>query len=110
MVRPSHFRNAVTTMDVELTELRRLGDGGWTSVTVAGFTPEFDELSGRWFCDIDIDTGPAYMPFVRLALARFQPASVRNVSTPDDPLLSPDACVVSPVVTLEPITTLPDGS
>jgi hypothetical protein len=29
-----------------------------------------------WFCDIEMDPGEAYFPFVRLALARFQPDSI----------------------------------
>jgi hypothetical protein len=29
-----------------------------------------------WFCDIGLDPGAAYFPFIRLALARYQPASV----------------------------------
>jgi hypothetical protein len=29
--------------------------------------------NGRWFCDIEIDAGAAYFPFIRLALVRFQP-------------------------------------
>jgi hypothetical protein len=29
-----------------------------------------------WYCDIEIDAGDAYFPFVRLALARYQPHSV----------------------------------
>jgi len=29
-----------------------------------------------WFCDLELDSGQAYFPFIRLALARFQPESV----------------------------------
>ncbi|GAB3833055.1 hypothetical protein [Dactylosporangium cerinum] len=84
-LRPAQLRNAVATLDVELAELRTLHDGGPTAVTVAGFTPEYDEASGRWFCDIDVDAGPAYMPFVRLVVARFQRASLRGPGLVDDP-------------------------
>ena len=28
-----------------------------------------------WYCDLDLDTAEAYYPFIRLALARFQPNS-----------------------------------
>ncbi|MEV6398991.1 hypothetical protein AB0M39_30130 [Streptomyces sp. NPDC051907] len=48
------------------------------TVTAAGYTPQFDPASGRWFCDLDIDTGDAYFPFVRLALARLQPHSLEG--------------------------------
>ena len=47
-------------------------------VSVAGYSPEFDETRGLWFADILIDAGASYSPFVRLALARFQPHSVKN--------------------------------
>jgi hypothetical protein len=50
---PSEFRVAVTGHDVQFREDREL-----------------------WFCDIDVDMGDAYFPFLRLALARYQPKSV----------------------------------
>ena len=31
-----------------------------------------------WYCDIEISTGRSYMPFVRLALARYQPNALTN--------------------------------
>jgi hypothetical protein len=53
-------------------------------VNVAGhtvnLTSNYDAARGLWFCDIDIDVGNAYTPFIRLALARFQPDSVDNIS------------------------------
>jgi hypothetical protein len=54
------------------------------TVDVAGHTVDlvanFDSTRGLWFCDIDVDVGNAYTPFIRLALARFQPSSVNNSS------------------------------
>ncbi len=35
----------------------------------------YDKERDLWFCDIDVDAGKAYSPFVRLALARYQPNS-----------------------------------
>lgn len=46
---------------------------GDTVVSLALFRPECDAASGRWFADICIQPGTAYQPFVRLALARYQP-------------------------------------
>ena len=46
--------------------------------TVVGFAPTFDPTTDRWFCDIGIDTGDAYTPFVRLSLVRYQPHSLRD--------------------------------
>jgi hypothetical protein len=48
-------------------------------VGVVGHVPEYDAARKLWFCDIEIDAGDAYTPFVRLALARFQPHSLKGV-------------------------------
>jgi hypothetical protein len=45
-------------------------------VAVAGHRVEFDESRQLFYCDIDIETGASYFPFVRLALARYQPKSI----------------------------------
>ena len=47
-------------------------------VNVAGHAVEYDKERKLWYCDIEIDVGISYFPFVRLALARFQPKSVPN--------------------------------
>ena len=49
-----------------------------TAVTVAGHEVAYDPDRRLWYCDISIDPGDAYYPFVRLALARYQPNSVPN--------------------------------
>jgi hypothetical protein len=45
-------------------------------VNVVGYTPGYDDVRRLWYCDIEVDTGPAYYPFIRLGLCRFQPNSV----------------------------------
>jgi hypothetical protein len=45
-------------------------------VAVVGHKPEFDPLRKLWYCDIQIDAGPSYFPFVKMALARYQPDSI----------------------------------
>jgi hypothetical protein len=45
-------------------------------VAVAGHAVQYREDRQLWFCDVDVDMGDAYFPFVRLALARYQPKSV----------------------------------
>jgi hypothetical protein len=74
-----HFRNAVATeVDLRLLETSEF------TVAVAGHAVKFDGVerthAGRklWYCDIDMDAGNAYFPFIRLALTRFQPNSVRG--------------------------------
>ncbi|MCA1690033.1 MAG: hypothetical protein LC720_06245 [Actinobacteria bacterium] len=64
-------------------------------VTVVGHPVAFDAERGLWYCDIQIAPGPTYMPFVRLALARFQPSSLKD-------------CELSRVVTLPFVQLLPD--
>ena len=46
------------------------------TVAVAGHDVEYDFDRKLWFCDIEIDAGTSYYPFVRMALARFQPNSI----------------------------------
>lgn len=48
-------------------------------VAVAGHAVAFDQARCLWYCDLEIDVGAAYFPFIRLALARFQPHSVEGV-------------------------------
>ncbi len=88
---------------------------GGLPVTVVGFAPQFDgddksdrddkdernsgngesEANGRWFFDLDLDTGDAFLPFVRLALVRYQPHSIEGAE-------------ISPVVLADLVRTLPD--
>ncbi|MFI5972938.1 peptidoglycan-binding protein [Streptomyces sp. NPDC051452] len=74
-------------------------------VLVVGFTPQFEKAApkpgddpdkaGRWFCDLDLDTGDACLPFVRLALVRYQPESVPGAE-------------ISKTVLADLVRTLPD--
>lgn len=45
-------------------------------VTVVGHQPEYDPTRGLWYCDLQLDAGLSYFPFVKLALARYQPNSI----------------------------------
>ncbi len=48
-------------------------------VSVAGHRVSYSPDRDLMYCDIDIDqTGSAYMPFIRLALARYQPNSLEH--------------------------------
>jgi hypothetical protein len=43
-------------------------------VDVVGFEPQYDASRGVWYADLTVDLPvPAYSPFVRLALVRYQP-------------------------------------
>jgi hypothetical protein len=71
---PKHFRNAVAFAD-GLT-LGELGEFPLVPVGVAGHTVEYDAVRKLWYCDIEMESGDAYFPFIRLALARYQPDSI----------------------------------
>ena len=52
-------------------------DGNPGLVSVAGHKVEFDRQRKLWYCDITLDC-PTYSPFVRLALARYQPNAIAD--------------------------------
>ncbi|MCA9694015.1 MAG: hypothetical protein KC636_30795, partial [Myxococcales bacterium] len=71
-------RRCAQRIGVTLEGLAWPSKSPWT-LAVAGHEVAFDDERGLWFSDIELDTGDAYFPFVRLALARFQPRSVAGV-------------------------------
>jgi len=52
-------------------------------VDVAPHDVFFDDERQLWYSDIEIDMGRSYWPFVRLALARYQPSSVEGAHLSD---------------------------
>lgn len=64
-------------------------------VVVAGHEVAYDPDRQLWFSDIVLEAGTAYTPFIRLALARFQPHSLAG-------------CHLSPVVLAEFAQLAPD--
>jgi hypothetical protein len=76
--RVSDFPARVTDEQVELREV--VGQ----MVHVVGHRVHWDLDRGLWYCDIELNAGATYMPFVRLALVRYQPnalpaAKISNV-------------------------------
>ena len=49
---------------------------GEPTVRVLGYQPEYSPDRKLWYVDVAFDPGTAFWPFVRLAVARYQPASV----------------------------------
>lgn len=47
-------------------------------VDIAPHDVKYDDERQLWFCDIQIQQGWSYYPFIRLALARYQPTSVEE--------------------------------
>lgn len=56
-----------------------LAEVPFRTVAAIGHRPQFDTDRKLWYCDIDIDAGTSYFPFVRLGLARYQPNSIPGV-------------------------------
>jgi hypothetical protein len=84
---PGHFLNrehvlngqniddqTYTLQEINLKELAPYPDQ--LRVKVAAFTPRYHPGRQLWYCDIEVDAGNLYFPFIRLALARYQPNSV----------------------------------
>lgn len=76
-------------------------------VNVAPHAVNYDQARGLWYCDIELDSGAFYYPFVRLALARYHPASVRDshlspVILADFAQLTPDRSVTVMADTTDP--------
>jgi hypothetical protein len=74
---------------------------------VAGYAVEFDQQRNLWYCDIEFNNYGVYMPFVRLALARYQPHSIQGVELSrivltDYAQLAPDR---SAMVSIDPADT-----
>jgi len=100
----SSFGNAAEYgFDLSLPELPEL-PGVTKHVNVAGYAVEYDPDRKLWFSDIQIDAGRTYSPFIRLALARYQPhavagAELSRVVVADFMQVAPDRSVI---VTYDP--------
>jgi len=91
---PQEFR-----MNPTFDENVQYPDMGSTRANVVAYPVIFDEDRQQWFCDLAINPKNMYFPFVKLALARYQPHSVRKGDT--------DVCL-SPVVMADMIQLMPD--
>ena len=47
-------------------------------VTVLGYRPQYSAERELWYVDVAIDPRDAFWPFVRLAIARYQPSSIEG--------------------------------
>jgi hypothetical protein len=57
-------------------------------VAVAIHAVDYDDGQQLWFSDVQVATGSAYQPFVRLALARYQPFALTDPAGTNDVHLS----------------------
>ncbi|WP_088546936.1 hypothetical protein [Paenibacillus aquistagni] len=76
-----------------------MGDG--ERLSIAGFDVNWDHARKLWYCDLELDIGNQYFPFIRLALVCFQPHSIVIPGSSLD--LRP-----SPVVLVDLVQTAPN--
>lgn len=69
LIKEEFFPARVHVGDVTLQENQSLA-------RVVGHRVQWDAQRQQWYADIDIDAGKTYMPFVRLALVRYQPHAI----------------------------------
>jgi hypothetical protein len=79
-----------------------------TVVEIAPHDVYYDDERQLWYCDIEVNWGAAYYPFIRLALARYQPVShpsayLSNIVLADFMPLVPDRWL-NVTQTIEPRT------
>ncbi|MFA5629382.1 MAG: hypothetical protein WC958_03935 [Dehalococcoidales bacterium] len=79
-------------------------------VNIAGHEVAYDSDRKLWYCDMQIDAGKTYFPFVRLALVRYQPNSLSTAITGPDTFIDPnkDNVHLSRVVLADFIQLAPD--
>jgi hypothetical protein len=80
------------------------------AVNIAGHEVAYDSERQLWYCDMQIDAGSTYYPFIRLALVRYQPHSLARAVTGPDTVIDPGANNVhlSRVVLADFIQLAPD--
>ena len=93
---------AASDAGVHLPELAAVG--GPAGVDVVGHAVSWDAERGLWYANVVVQTATAYFPFLRMALARWQPASIpgaalSHVVLADVAQLAPDRAVL---VTMDP--------
>jgi hypothetical protein len=70
-------------------------NNGTPTILVVGYPVHYDEQRRLWYADIQFDAGSSYCPFIRLALARYQPNSIEHAE-------------ISPIVMADFAQVLPD--
>ena len=95
--KPLHRDDFASPVEVE-TQLTLEELDGSSRVDIVGFEPHYDSARNRWFFDIVLNAEKLYFPFVRLALARYQPNSLENAHLSN--VVLSDFCQVLPTRTV----------
>jgi hypothetical protein len=68
------FRSRIEDFPARVTaEAVSLRESASTLVQVVGHRVQWNADRRLWYCDIELDPGATYMPFIRLAFVRYQP-------------------------------------
>jgi hypothetical protein len=62
-----------------ISESLHLQENPDANVMIVGHRVQWDDERRKWYCDIELDPLTSYMPFVRLALVRYQPNAMQEV-------------------------------
>lgn len=99
----AHFPEAVLrSSGYTLQEL-----GATALVDVAAHAVHFDAGRQLWYCDLTVDPGSAYFPFIRFALARLQPHAVLGAELSKVVLADFIQCAPDRLVSLTPVPDHP---
>jgi hypothetical protein len=71
----THVSDFPARVAAEPVKLREFPD---ITVQVVGHRVRWDVDRRLWYCDIELNPGSSYMPFVRLALVRYQPNALAD--------------------------------
>lgn len=72
--RITDFQSRVVDETVQLLEPQAAGQ----QAQIIGHRVHWDQARSLWYCDIELNPGSSYMPFVRLALVRYQPNALEG--------------------------------
>ena len=97
-----HILNAGGAESVVLAEAVDRFPDNPPEMTAVTFDPQFDEVGQRWYVDVHVDTGDTYFPLLRLALVRYQRASI-----PGEGGLAREHYTASPLVLTAPVPLFP---
>jgi len=75
----AHPRLRTFTKRVQTQRNLPIDENPTVRVNVAGHTVEYDPIRDLWYADIVADIGASYTPMLRMALARYQPDSVKGL-------------------------------
>jgi hypothetical protein len=78
---PTHLKAANFT-GAQPPETLKIAQAGDAAARVFGFEARFDAERQLWFADVPITVTDEPWPFVRLAVVRYQPASLRKAGDP----------------------------